>query len=123
MFHIVFSNNIYLFISFTSTDQHTYFTRKNLQCPKGIANKDERYFNMEDAAKRCNDNPRCFALYDYQCKGREYYLCEDEKRWNELTSYSKESDFSCLQFKDKGIKHKIVISEISLIYCHPLGIL
>ena len=69
-----------------------------MQCPNGIANKNTRFTNRNDAMKGCNRNPSCFAIYDVRCVGQEYYMCENKRKWTELTAYAKESDFSCLHF-------------------------
>ena len=68
-----------------------------------IAKKDVKYSNFKHASDSCNKNPKCFAIYDFKCRGIEYYECEDEEKWNNLTSFAKESDYSCLHFKQKGI--------------------
>ena len=67
-----------------------------------VANKITRFSNFDQASSSCNKNENCFAIYDVKCVGREYYECENENEWNNLTSYSKESDYSCLHFKLKG---------------------
>ena len=64
-----------------------------------VAKKVMRYSNFNDASNACNENLNCFAIYDVKCRGTEYYECENEKKWNNLTSFAKESDYSCLHFK------------------------
>ena len=70
-----------------------------MQCPIMVAKKVTRYSNFNDASNACNENSNCFAIYDVKCRGTEYYECENEEKWNNLTSFSKKSDYSCLHFK------------------------
>ena len=69
-----------------------------MQCPNGIANKNLRFTNRNDAMKGCNRNLSCFAIYDVRCVGQEYYMCENKRKWTKLTAYARESYSSCLYF-------------------------
>ena len=92
-------NILYSTLIFSSYKGYLYLKRKDMQCPIMVAKKVTRYSNFNDASNACNENSNCFAIYDVKCRGTEYYECENEKKWNNLTSFAKESDYSCLHFK------------------------
>ena len=73
-----------------------------MQCPNSIANKNTKFTSMNEARRRCDGNPGCFAIYDVQCMGKEYYICENKPKWTEMTIYAKESTSSCLHFRYRG---------------------